>query len=179
MQKPDKELEQQFNKDGVFFLEEKSINQFKGKFVGLDIEIVIMGDVSLPDFSVSAVNRRGVATMFTDWGLIEREGQKILRLSAWQQTPLDRQDVKLDTRHMMSFLDLCFYAGNEAIPEVYGEDIETKKDPNAVPFDLGWILSSRQVDAFINAAGKLDTLILAGNMQQALLYGPCFIDNQE
>ena len=80
---------------------------------------------------------------------------------------------------MMSFLDLCLYAGNEAIPEVYGEDIETKKDPNAVPFDLGWLLPSRFVDAFIPTAGKLDTLILAGNMQQALLYGVDYVDNQD
>ena len=81
MQKPDKELEQQFNKDGVFFLEEKSISQIKGRFIGVGIEIVVMGEVSLPDFSISVVNRRGVAMLFTDWGLIERDGQKILKLS--------------------------------------------------------------------------------------------------
>lgn len=181
MKKPADAIEKEFNDGGVFFLEAQSIvdNSFPGNYVGVSIEIAVMTqeEVTAPDFSVSVINRREVAILFTDWAVFERDGQKILSLSAFQRLP-DGIAIPVfpgaTTGNYMSFLDLCFFAGNEAIPEVYGEDVVTRPAAGAKAQDLGWTLPSRFVDALIDALGKLDHTMLGGNMQQALLYGPVY-----
>ncbi len=182
MQKPIDSVEKEFNADGIFFLEQKSINDssFEGRYIGVDIEIAVIGDASItpPDFSLSIVNRRSVALLATDWDFIERDGQKILTFSVFQRMPQNleqRHSVWPSEDEYVSFLDLCFFAGNEEIPEIYGDDIITRPRVSASPMDLGWTLPSRFVDPLIDALGKLDNAMLGGNIEHALIYGPVVI----
>lgn len=175
MKKPIDEVEKEFNKGGIFFLEQGKLSDpyYQGDYIGVHIEIAVMSEtpVTAPDFAVSVLNRRDVAILFTDWRVFERDGQTILGLCAYQRLP-EGTNLPTAVVRYMSFLDLCFYAGNEAIPEVYGEDIFTKPDAGYKPGDLGWTMPSRFVDAFIDAFGKLDSTMLGGNAKEALLYGP-------
>lgn len=179
MNKPDSNLEAQFNKDGIFFLDQGDIQNpiYEGSYIGVAIEIAVLieNPIEPPTFAVSVLNKRDVSILFTNWEFIERDGQKLLKFSAYQRMPEVFPGI-LNASRYMSFLDLCFFAGNEAIPEVYGEDIVTKPREGAVASDLGWILPSRFVDALIPALGKLDDSMLSGMINQTLLYGPNFIN---
>lgn len=177
MKKPTDNIEKQFNDNGIFFLDKLSINEFEGNYISLDCDIVIMTEqeLTVPDFSVSIVNKREVSTLFTDWKLVEQNEQKVLTFKINQRLPSYFDSYNESHLNYMSFLDLCFYAGNEAIPETYGDDIVTKPREGYKPKDLGWILRSRFIDAIIPSIGKVDDFMLAGNASQALLYGPFYI----
>jgi hypothetical protein len=169
-------VEKEFIDAGVFFLEKNSIEDpsYEGRYCGVLVEIAVHGDrvVDVPEFGFSVVNKkRGTAILATDFNLGERDGKKILSFRASMRVP-DGVPLPENSNYYMSFLDLCFYAGNEAIPEYYGEDITTPLPENGKPIDLGWVLSSRFIDTVIDALGKLDAKVLGGNMQNALLTGP-------
>lgn len=176
MNRPADNVEKQFNDDGIFFLQEKSIHDaaFKGDYVGVQVAFAIPDsvEVSAPDFSVSVVNKREVALLFTDWFVSDNDGQKYLSFKVYQRVPENIILPLEQSNSYMSFLDLCFYGGNEKIPDAYGEDIPTKPFIGSIPKDLGWALPSRFLDPLIPALGKIDDSMLGGNMQHALLYGP-------
>jgi hypothetical protein len=74
-------------------------------------------------------------------------------------------------RDAMTFQDLCFYSGNEAIPEGYQVDTFTKQRDGTKLTDLGWLLPSRFVDALVDALGRLNDTMLGGTIGEAILYG--------
>lgn len=177
MKKPVDEVEKEFNKGGIYFLEAKSIGDslFEGNYISIRVQIDVMNTsaITAPEFSNSVFNKRGVALYVTDWSFTQHEGYGTLSFLVSQRLPEGAQIPAYDVKYM-SFLDLCWYAGNEQIPEVYGDDIITKPVGGFSAADLGWTLPSRFVDSLIDALGKIDDSLLGGNMSQALLYGPLF-----
>lgn len=175
MNKPDAKLESELNKLNLYFLDERSIidPKFEGNYVGVAVEIAVMVDAlpASPEFSVSRISPRGCTTLFTDWQFIERDGQKLLTFQAWQRIPTGTPSP-LGGQFVMSYMDLCYYAGNEAVPETYGDDVITKVRADYKPTDLGWIVPGRFTDALVDALHDLDNTMLGGNAEHALLYGP-------
>lgn len=177
MGRPTDKEEKQFNDLGVFFLQEKSISDIRQsgeKWTGVQVEIAVEDNspVTAPDFSFSILNKRGVATVMTDWSFDLRPdtGQKVLSFTAWQRTP-DAIDVpEVPSGLYMTFLDLCFYAGNEAVPENFTPDTFTIPSANYKATDLGWYYPSRFIDSVIDALGKLNDIALAAQMKEAILY---------
>lgn len=177
MKRPTDALEKEFNAGGVFFLTETSLGEIKakegGKWLSLKVDIAVMAhEVTVPDFSFSLVNKRGVAIIASDWQCSEdsdRE-QKILSFTVSQRYPDEVKISEYPSNLCMSFMDLCFYAGNEALPEGFSPDTFTKMNKKVSPADLGWYLPSRFIDSLIDALGKLNDAVLAGQMQEALLY---------
>ncbi len=177
MERPNDELEKEFNKGGIFFLKEKSIKEQEGKFLGVEVELAIPAGtkISCPDFSFSVLNRREVATLMTDWTLDETGEQRTLRFLAMIRIPDDSSTGSL--RYYMpgnvaqTFLDLCFYAGNEALPEGREVDTYTKQRADTKLRDLGWVLPSRYVDTVIDALGKMNDAVLSGMLRESILYG--------
>lgn len=181
MKKPIDAVEAEFNKGGMFFLNAAKISDsfFEGNYIGVEVEILVMSDtpVTAPDFSVSVVNRRDVAMFVTDWEVIERDEQTLLKFSVFQRIPGNcRLHCDQTPMSYMSFLDMCFFAGNEAIPEVYGDDVATKGRVGVPATDLGWHLPVRFMDPLIDALGKIDGSMLAGNIKEALIYGPIVVN---
>jgi hypothetical protein len=179
MQRPDAALEKEFNDNGVFFLGAKSIHDpsFDGSYLGVEVEIAVTQDsiVTVPDFTFSIVNKRGVAALMTDWTLVDDSGQRKLRFLASVRVPDDSISFMalalLPHDLAMTFMDLCFYAGNEAIPEGHQVDTETAQRPGTRLADLGWILPSRFVDTIIDALGKMNDAVLSGMLEEGILYG--------
>lgn len=180
MKKPDSALEKQFNAGGIFFLPSTSI--FNGGFeaglyIGVGIEIAIpveSGELSVPEFSFSVVSKRGVALLFTDWNVLERNGIRHLAFSAWLRSP---QDLNFGGPIIgMPFMDLCFYTGNEAIPEDFASDVSTVMREDAAKGDLGWAIPSRLTDHLVESLGKLNASVLSGLLQDAIVYGPFFTE---
>lgn len=181
MKKPVDAVEAEFNKGGMFFLNAAKISDpfFEGNYIGVEVEILVMSDtpVTAPDFSVSVVNRRDVALFATDWEVVQRDDQTLLKFSVFQRIPGEFIDPEAGfSLRFMSFLDMCFYAGNEAVPEVYGEDVITKPRKGVPASDLGWRLPVRFMDPLIDALGKIDGSMLAGNIKEALIYGPIVVN---
>lgn len=176
MQKPTDAIEKEFNAGGIFFLPEKSIHEMRKpgeNWLGLVVEIAFMSDsVVAPDFSFSILNKRGHATLATDWAVYTREDteQKVLGFTVWQRLPDAIQVPDVEPGLFQTFTDMCFYAGNEAIPENFVVDTFTKSAVNHKPTDLGWILPSRFVDSVIDALGKLNDAVLGSQMSEAILY---------
>lgn len=171
------EILKEFNKNGIFFLEEKSISQLDGRYFGVEIDIGFLPDLAIeaPDFSVSVVNRREVAILFTDFAVKDKAGQKVLTLKAHMRMP-DGVEWPIQPASYMSFLDLCFFSGNEAIPDTgYGADVFTTPREGYTARDLGWTMPARFIDTFIDAFDRMSQAILGGTAQEALLYGPSLI----
>lgn len=177
MIKPDVALEKDFNDNGMFFLSEQKLNEIaKGseRWLSLIVEIAVMSkDVAAPDFSMSIVSKRGVATIVSDWKCVESEDENepsILSFVVSQRVPDGIDCPSIPSNIAMSFMDLCFYAGNEAVPEGFLPDTFTQLSKDAVATDLGWYLPSRYVDCTIDALGKLNDTVLGGQMEHAILY---------
>jgi hypothetical protein len=176
MNKPTDEVLAEFNKGGIHFLAEKTIKEIRKdgeNWLGVVVEIAILSDkVTAPDFSFSIINQRGHATLATDWAVYDREDteQKVLGFTVWQRMPDGNPVPDIEPGLYMSFVDMCFYSGNEAIPENFEPDTFTKPGDGSKPTDLGWHLPSRFVDSFIDAMGKLNDAVLAGQMQESIIY---------
>lgn len=178
MQRPNPDLEKEFNAGGIYFLDAKSIHDptFEGSYLGVEVEIAVPEGttVSCPDFSFSVINRRGVAIFMTDWRIYrcERSGQSRLHFLAMIRIPAGPV-ARTDSRGLaMTFMDLCFYAGNEAIPAERPVDTFTEQRAQTQLCDLGWVLPSRYVDTTIDALGKMNDAVLGGMLEEAILYGP-------
>lgn len=178
MQRPTDAIEKAFNKDGIYFLDYKSIEDLKaaegGRYMGVNVEIGLppgISDLINIDFTISVVSPRAVAMFMTDWEIIERGGVRHLAFQAWQQIPTDIYPAGLYPYTAMTFMDLCFYAGNESIPDSFGEDVLSKLNPAAVKADLGWIMPVRFADLLILALGKLNDSVLSGMLKESVIYG--------
>jgi hypothetical protein len=177
MKKPTDALEKEFNDGGVFFLEERSIDQIRKpgeKWLSVAVHIAVMSTqgVTAPEFSYSLLNRRGLSMIASDWhfGRDEDTEQDVLSFVVSMRVPDAIELPEISDDLAMTFTDLCFYAGNEAIPENYDADTFTKLKANYKMTDLGWVLPSRYVDYLIDALGKLNDCALGGNMKEAILY---------
>lgn len=171
----DEALEKEFNSVGIHFLKEKSISDFAGEYVGLAVELAIPNEskLTVPDFTFSILNKREVAVLATDWKEKRRNEQRLLTFKIYVRCPKDAATLAAVglSNLAMPFLDFCFYAGNEAIPETFGEDVLTKFRDDAIKGDLGWTMPVRFADPVIDALGKLNDTVLGGMMQEAILYG--------
>ncbi len=179
MERPDAELEALFNKDGIFFYNEGKIDAIiadePGDYIGASVEIGLAPSddnekIPVPDFTISVQSPRGVALLATDWDVIERDGVKHLRFQCWQRRP-DGVPAEFAKDVAMSFTDLCFYAGNEEIPDCYGEDVLAKIRLDTQKYDLGWVMPVRFADNLIDGLGKLNELVLSGMLKESMLYG--------
>ncbi len=174
MKKPELELEAAFNKNGVFFKENFELP--KGKYVSLDIEIGVPAGspILVPDFTVEVLSKRNYSTIFRNWDKEQRGDQDILKIEVLQRVP-EGVEFKLQSYPQLtqSFVDLCWYAGNEAVTRDYVPDVFTKLRNDAQCTDLGWYLPSRVTDTFIDAVGKIDDTMLAGMIENALIYLNC------
>jgi hypothetical protein len=180
MQKPNQELEAEFNKSGIFFLPEKRLSQIwkQGeRYIGVQVDIDVLPDnpVSVPDFSFDVRTKRGVSVLFTDWGKLQLADRQRLSFDVWVRCPDDTAalfEAGLPLKPVgMTFQDLCFYVGNEAIPETFGQDVFTQMRPDATKADLGWLMPVRLADPLIDSLGKMNDAVLAGMLQESILYG--------
>lgn len=172
-------VEKQFNDDGIFFLESKSLwDVFKKdeKFIFVTMEMRIPETTTIPeiDFSYSVVNRRDVAIVFSNFTIVKRDGHPHLQFLVATRIP---DTAALETFQTlppvgMSFIDFCFYSGNEAIPENYADDVYSIFDTLKRKEDLGWYLPIRFCDPLIEALDKMNNSVFAGMLQDSIMYGP-------
>jgi hypothetical protein len=181
MKKPDEQVEKEFNKAGIFFYENESFftGDDENPRIGVEVEIGMLPDAKplTPDFLVAVKNRRGVVTMITDWTVKERGDQKVLTFIAWQRIPSGALDDGIETGDTVlatSFLDFCYYSGNEDIDPTRNPDVFTQVRDACLVTDLGWHLPSRFVDPLIDSLGKLNDFMLGGTLEDSMLYGVLF-----
>ncbi len=171
----DKEL-QEFTSIGVHFLEQKTLAEIKKpgeKWMSVRVSLaVLQKDVKAPQFSYSLVTKRGCAIIASDWKFEynQRIEQDELSFIASMRMPDDIDMPEIEYYQAMTFMDLCFYAGNEALPEGHKVDTFTQLYPGSKLTDLGWIYPSRFVDTLIDMLGKLNDVALAGQLQESILY---------
>lgn len=182
MERPDKTAEAELNSIGVYTLSKEETSQIEStkKQISLLVEIGFPKEVELsaPDFDVRVLNRRGIFTLFSDFGIVEREDQKILHFYATQNIPDDYNLQNPEVPLAMSFIDLCWNTGAEPTNVEFANQVVTKPRQGCKGGDLGWVLPSRYADSVIGCLGKLNDVFLSGTLQEAILYGP-FITTRE
>lgn len=169
----DKAFKLDLQKLGVYVEDPSSfvMDQRKG-LIGIRVEISVAKDlVDFPKFNVTVVNKRGVRTTVSDFLLIDTEQGKKLTFLAYQQLPEGTRPPLTDKYIATSFVDLCYFQGNEAVDPNYLPPVMTPVAPNALKEDLGWYLPSRFVDTIIDALGKVNEIFLSGLLDEAILYG--------
>jgi hypothetical protein len=176
--KRSEEIEKELAKLGVTFVEQKTRAEMElgpdSVTVGIELAAVSEAPVEAPDFSVRIQSARGVATIFSDWQVEELpENVKVLKLKASITVPCYRalHNLMPVKNLAMTFLDFCYYSGSEPVsPDFKPDDVTTPLRDGAVFVDLGWHLPARFADQFIDAAGKLDNIMLGGHMENAVIY---------
>lgn len=171
MQRPDKKLEAELNKLGVYTAA-KNANRATDKSVAIKINIDYPSNsvVEAPGFSVTTVSKRGTTFHFDEFEIVEHEDRKTLQFVGHQPLPEGVQ-YNAENAHnkVTSYVDICWLTGAE--PSATAPDIMTKVTPGSTNADLGWYLPSRFLDASIDAFGKLNDVFLMGAMEEALIYG--------
>lgn len=175
MKKPIDNVESKLNEAGVFTQPKKSFaDDNEGHLLGITIEVgyPLGTEIEAPDFNILTANRRGVRSFFSDFKVEDKYGQRILSFIAYQRIP-DAISLPAGTSHLIatSFIDLCWYSGNEAVDATMTPTCGTEKNPKSVTSDLGWYLPSRFVDTMIDALGRISTVFLDGAIEEAILYG--------
>lgn len=177
MEKPNKKLESDLKKIGVF-IEDKRLDIPKdANYLSLHVEIGFPLDTQIeaPDFDVMILNERGVKTWCSAFRVIERGEQKIFAFEAYQQAP---DNVPLSGNYKeayyTSYLDLCWKMGNNKIDDSVIPSVTTTPLEGAKHIDLGWVLPSRFVDSVTVALGVLNTTILSNTIVDAIVYGPYY-----
>lgn len=185
MKAPDTELQAKMNKLGVYIQPKEHYSVIAGnagKFLVLTAEIgyPLGVDLDTPDFNIETVNRREVKTTFSNFKITDRDEQKVLSFTIMQRIP-DAIDLPRPPTGMLAttFIDLGWYAGNEAVDPAMVPAVGTKPHADAVFTDLGWYLPSRFVDTLIDAVGKVSSVFLDGAGEEAILYGYGYIKDGE
>lgn len=174
MNKPNQKEEKDLNSIGIFTEDkkEKIVDNIKRLSIMLQIEFPKDIMIDAPDFNVKVITKRGMETLFSDFCIIEHDNSKIMQFWATQPIPESQEIVKPKERYAMSFIDLCWYSGNERIDKDLIPLTLTTKLPDYKLGDLGWALPSRFIDSFIDCAGRLNDSFLSGTLEDAILYGP-------
>lgn len=170
----DEQLESDLKKIGVYIEPPTPlIADPRPNLLGVKVEIGLGKgiDVDLPKFNIITVNRRGVRTTFSDFQVINTEQGNKLMFFGYQQMPDGTNPPLTEKLVATSFIDLCYFQGNEAVDPKYIPGVNTEIAPNASKEDLGWYLPSRFVDSMIDAMGKLNDVFLSGLLDEAILYG--------
>lgn len=176
MNRPTSEIEAAFNKNGLYFWPKESFADPKPfQKIGVYVETGVLPDAKLIDidFMVTVKSPQGSVTSFTDWEVLDRDGQKILRFIAWKAVPKGTFDTIAEKQqHFSSFTDLLWLKGHEEVDPAGLPTAETKIMPGYPQADLGWHLPCRFVDPLIAALGKMNDFMLSGTLEDAILYGP-------
>lgn len=175
MQKPNKELQDDFKKIGITILDKIKDIPSDSNYLSLHVEIGFPEgtDIGSPDFDVMFQNKRGTKTYFSDFRTVIRESQLIFMFETYQEVPNNIPIYNnLTDIHFCSFSELCLPLGNNAIDSSLAPSVQTIKKDNAKHVDLGWLLPSRFVDTVAEALGMLNNTILSGTLVEALVYGP-------
>lgn len=177
MIKPDKQLEADFNKIGVFIMDKGTVKGERLLTLLVQVGFPKSTEISAPEFDIKVMTKRGVCTYFRDFQLLETEAQTIFQFETCQVIP-DDLNLPVNSPNLMSFVDFCWYAGNEPVNADLIPDVFTVKMPNYKSGDLGWYLPSRFVDSVISSLGKLNDVFLSGTLEDAILYGPYIKDER-
>jgi hypothetical protein len=182
MERPDKKLEKEFEKLGVFIEPRREDIPKDANYLSVHVEIGFPLDtiIDAPDFDVRIRNQRGVDTWFSNFNIVTREQQKVFTFEAYQQTP-DNIPLHGNFSELFytSYLDLCWKLGNNKIDDTIIPSVLTEPVPNAHHVDMGWILPSRYVDSVTAALGMLNNTILSNTMIEALVYGPFYTKKKD
>lgn len=182
MERPDKKLETDLKKIGVFIQERREEIPKNANYLSVHVEIGFPSDteIGVPDFDVMILNERGIKTWCSAFRIIARGDQKIFSFEAYQEAP---DNVPLSGNYSKlyytSYIDLCWKLGNNKIDESIIPPVVTEPKEGAQHIDLGWVLPSRFVDSITNALGVLNTTILSNTMIEALVYGPFYSLKEE
>lgn len=177
MERPDKAIEKDFKKIGVFIKERRESMPKDANYLSIHVEIGFPVDTQIeaPNFDVVVRNQRGVDTRFSAFNIEARGEQKVFMFEAYQEAP---DNVPLhgnfEKLHYSTYLDLCWRLGNNKIDDSVAPSVNTEPKPGATHVDMGWILPSRYVDSITNALGVLNNTILSNTIVDALIYGPSY-----
>lgn len=171
MNRPDNKLESQFNTLGVYTVDKDSTKGVRALSLLVQIGFPKEAPLSCPDFDIKVRTKRGVETHFTNFDIRDTDTQKVLQFEVVQAIPHDFE-LMVPTKHYMTFIDFCWYSGNEMINDDIIPDVFTELMPGYTKADLGWYLPSRFVDSILNSMGKLNDVFLSGTLEDAILYGP-------
>src|SRR5690606_36161118 len=89
MERPDKELEKEFKKLGVFIEEKREDLPKDANYLSIHVEIGFPLDtvIEAPGFDVRIRNPRGVDTWFSGFRVVDRGEQRVFMFEAYQQSP--------------------------------------------------------------------------------------------
>lgn len=177
------DLEVELKKLGVF-LEPKSpfLVDPRDNLVGVRVEIAVLPGTKFdpPKFNIITVSKRGVRTTVSDFLLIETPQGPKLTFLAYQQMPQGTTPPLEKTKHIATtFIDLCWFQGNEAVDPAYVPSVKTPIAPNAMKEDLGWYMPARFLDSFIDSLWRVNEVFLAGLLDDAIVYGIITKDGKE
>lgn len=181
MNRPDKDLEKDLNSVGVFVEDKRDDIPKDATYLSVHVEVGFENaeELSVPDFDIMIINKRGVKSYFTSFRLIERGNQKVVLFEAYQKAPDDYPlHGNFSKLYVSSYVDLCWNLGNSAVQSDLLPSVVTEIKEGATYVDMGWVLPSRYVDSMTNALGVLNNTIMSGTLVDALLYGP-FISYKE
>lgn len=191
-QSVDESLIAKFAGGGVHFLKEKTLRQvihsritsktnptdyqeLLKSFCTVEVDLAMPAEFEkAPDFSLRVSNiTTGREVLFTDFRIGSVGEQKVLTFNASMYIPEavvnatvgvspDRQLIGL------SFLDLCY--GGAAELQALETDTVTPARDGVAYADIGWVLSSRFVDTFVDALGKLNDTMFEGALRESMIY---------
>lgn len=170
----DKQMQDELKKIGMDIVPQSPfmLDPRKG-LIGIRVDIAIdaQTNVKAPDFNVLVVNKRGVLTTFSDWSIVDTPQGRKLTFIGYQQLPDGCRPPFSVSFLATTFVDLCYFQGNEAVDPDYVPPVSTPIPPGAEKKDLGWYLPSRFVDSMIDALGKVNEVFLSGLLEEAVLTG--------
>lgn len=168
-----KDLESDMSRLGVFVKDPEAFLKPERR-VGVYVELGVprAANIDLPEMVIETVSKRGVSTVFDHFTSEERGDLNIISFQVMQQVP-DTIPVPACTGEMYgtSFLDLCWFIGNEAIDTRYESTTLTPLAEEAISTDLGYYLPARFLDSFIEAMGKINDIFFSGALEDAMVYG--------
>ena len=177
------DLETELQKIGVF-LQPKSpfLVDPRTNLIGVRVEIAVLPGTVFdpPKFNIITVSKRGVRTTVSDFMIVETEQGPKLTFLAYQQMPEGTVPPLEKTKQIAtSFIDLCWFQGNEAVDPTYVPTVKTPVAPGAIKEDLGWYMPARFLDTFIDALWRVNEVFLSGLLDEAVVYGIITKDGKE
>lgn len=167
-------LEKEMNKLKVDIVEKTSVNLDKMRgflYVEVDIDCPIKIDF-MADYVMTKKVQRGS----TYYVVFDEKQTEKLTMRIGVEIPLDYSEVyaasinRLEPR-ATTFPDLCWIHAEGTTPQTLHE-VATKLRDGAIIGDLTWVLPSKFVDDFVEMMHTLNQSIIAGLMQDAIIYGP-------
>lgn len=122
-------------------------------------------------FAFLIKNKRGFGLLVSGWATEVRGEHNVLSFDVEAGTDANLPAYSAFRKEFTSFVDLCWFIGNEKITDQKIAEIDFPVAEGYQPGDLAWQLPSRFIDPFIQTMGVLNDVVFGGALKDSVVYG--------